>query len=148
MNNEVIMPSVLVVDDDRELREVLVRALADAGYHTEEAGNGRQALDRLEGGTLPDAMLPDAILIDVMMPVMNGVELIKALRADARYRRIPVILMTGVNDSMIGVRLNAPVVTKPNFDALMPILRQYTRPTTPPEPRTVAPEWRIRHYAG
>lgn len=143
MNNEVIMPSVLVVDDDRELREVLVRSLADAGYHTAEAGNGRQALDRLEGATLPDA-----ILIDVMMPVMNGVELIKALRNDARYRRIPVILMTGINDSMIGVRLNAPVVTKPNFDALMPILRQYTRPATPADTRTVAPEWRVRHYAG
>jgi CheY-like chemotaxis protein len=115
------MPTVLVVDDDRELREALVEALEEAGYRAHQAANGRQALERLG-----DAV-PDAILVDVMMPIMNGVELLRALRADPDLKRIPVILMTGVNDSMIGVRLNAPVVTKPNFDALMPILRQYVR---------------------
>jgi two-component system, OmpR family, response regulator MprA len=115
------MPTVLVVDDDRELREALAESLAAAGYQAIQASNGRQALERLA------AVIPDAILVDVMMPIMNGVELLRVLRADAALKHIPVILMTGVNDSMIGVRLNAPVVTKPNFDALLPILRQYVR---------------------
>lgn len=137
------MASVLVVDDDPELRELLVHSLQDAGYHTYEAGNGRQALDRLESCS------PDALLVDVMMPVMSGVELIRLVREDPRLRRIPVILMTGVNDSMLGVRLNAPVVTKPYFDALLPILRQYVR-TGSAEPRSAAPQDRrpLTTYAG
>lgn len=115
------MPSVMVVDDDRDVRESLVLTLEDAGYRTHQAANGRQALEKLALHT------PDVLLVDVMMPVMSGMELLRALRADAQLRHIPVILMTGINDSMIGVRLNAPVVTKPHFDALMPILRQYVR---------------------
>jgi len=136
------MPSIMVVDDDRELRELLVEELQGAGYRTYEAANGRQALDRLE------TCNPDALLVDVMMPVMNGVQLIRELRADARLRRIPVILMTGVNDSMIGVRLNAPVVTKPNFDALMPILRQYTSGAGVAEPRPSLPDRPVRTFLG
>ena len=136
------MPSVMVVDDDRELRELLVEELHGAGYRTYEAANGRQALDRLA------TCSPDALLVDVMMPVMNGVQLIRELRADARLRRIPVILMTGINDSMIGVRLNAPVGTKPNFDALMPILRQYTSGAAVSEPRAASTDRPVRTFLG
>jgi CheY-like chemotaxis protein len=138
------MPSVLVVDDDRELREALAESLSEAGYRTQQASHGRQALEKLAFS------IPDAILIDVMMPVMNGVELLRALRADPHLCHVPVILMTGVNDSMIGVRLNAPVVTKPNFDALMPILRQYIKSSTAAssDSRSQQREPRLRPYAG
>jgi len=137
------MPSVLIVDDDSELRALLVQSLSNAGYRTYEAAHGRQALDRLQ------TLSPDVLLVDVMMPVMNGVELIRALRADSNLQSIPVVLMTGVNDSMLGVRLNAPVVTKPNFDALMPILRQYVRPESwrPARERELPPR-RAHHVVG
>jgi CheY-like chemotaxis protein len=84
------MHSVLIVDDDRAIREMLTETLDDAGYRVLSAENGRQALALLaEAPTLPAV-----ILLDLMMPVMNGWEFLAQQQADARIAAIPVIVLS------------------------------------------------------
>ena len=80
------MFKVLVVEDDRELRELFSRVLTRHGYKTLEAGNGEEALNVLDGEYI------DVIISDIMMPVMDGYELVRSLReADIN---IPVLMIT------------------------------------------------------
>lgn len=80
------MFKVLVVEDDRELRELFSRVLTRHGYKTLEAGNGEEALEVL------DSEYIDVIVSDIMMPVMDGYELVRSLReADIN---IPVLMIT------------------------------------------------------
>jgi len=78
----------LVVDDLPENRELLRSALEGDGWTVEEAGNGLEALDRLE------QRRPDAILLDLMMPEMDGITFVERLRASERNRSIPVLVVT------------------------------------------------------
>jgi CheY-like chemotaxis protein len=82
-------PCVLIVDDDAELREGAADGLADAGYEPLVAVDGREALSLLHG-----AKQPQLILLDLMMPVMNGWEFRDALRTDPGVSRIPILVMT------------------------------------------------------
>ena len=79
---------VLVVDDDDTLRAGLRRALRDAGWQVAEAENGRVALARLAEA------VPDVIVVDLMMPEMDGFELLDALRGSDPWREIPVLVLT------------------------------------------------------
>jgi hypothetical protein len=79
---------VLIVDDDASLREMLRRVLEREGYVVVEAGDGRQALERVR------AEGPSAILLDLMMPVMDGFEFLVELRREDAWRAIPVIVLT------------------------------------------------------
>ncbi len=79
---------VLVVDDDPALRELVRRFLASDGYTVVEADNGRSALDRLREAT------PGLIVLDLMMPEMDGFEFLEAVRAEEAWRGIPVIVLT------------------------------------------------------
>lgn len=111
--------SVLVVEDDAGVRRSLRRLLADRGLSTIEAGNGREAIQRLNEET------PAAIVIDLLMPVMSGAELLKALRRNPFYRRIPTVVMTGALDSeqsSVSQVLGVPVIFKPNLERLPEIL--------------------------
>ena len=79
------MKTVLIVDDDRDFREALGSALVVRGFEVREACSGREALDQLkESGPLPDAML-----IDLMMPGMDGWQLLKVLGDDPALSQIP-----------------------------------------------------------
>jgi CheY-like chemotaxis protein len=111
--------SVLVVEDEAGVRRALRRLLADRGLSTIEAGNGREAIQRLNEET------PAAIVIDLLMPVMSGAELLKALRRNPFYRRIPTVVMTGALDSeqsSVSEVLGVPVIFKPNLERLPEIL--------------------------
>jgi two-component system chemotaxis response regulator CheY len=79
----------LVVDDSRVMRSILRRSLEGRGFDVVEAGNGREALDRL-------AMMriPDLALVDWNMPEMNGIELITELRQDKAYDAMLVMMVT------------------------------------------------------
>jgi len=84
---------VLVVDDDREYREVLAQVLRDMGWAVSTAGDGEAALALLEGHEPPDL-----ILLDMVMPNMDGVEFLGRLRnhAERELSRTPVVVMTGM----------------------------------------------------
>lgn len=81
---------VLVVEDDRDVRDTLVEVLEDNGYRPLAAGNGREALDQLHESTEK----PCLILLDVMMPVMDGWQFRSAQKDDPPLRSIPVIVLT------------------------------------------------------
>jgi DNA-binding response OmpR family regulator len=107
---------VLVVDDEPMVRETLGQVLADEGYVVDLADDGEAALERVH------AARPDAILLDLMMPGMNGRQFLQALRDDPAYTNIPVLLMTAVH----GLEVNlatlgaSEVVEKPfNVDELL-----------------------------
>lgn len=110
---------VLVVEDEAGVRRALSRLLGERGFRTIDAANGREAIQRLGEET------PAAIVIDLLMPVMSGAELLKALRRNAFYRRIPTVVMTGALDSAlsgVGQVLGVPVVFKPNLEHLPDLL--------------------------
>ena len=79
----------LVVDDSRPIRRIEGEILKELGFQTDEATNGRQALDRLDAHPLPDV-----ILVDWNMPVMDGLEFIRAVRSDSRYASIVMLMVT------------------------------------------------------
>ena len=79
---------ILVVDDDAVTREVLRRTLAKQGWRVTEAADGRECLERLGRGR------PAAILLDLMMPAMDGFETLEAIRGRAEWRAIPVVVVT------------------------------------------------------
>ena len=79
---------VLIVEDDPDMRAILRHQLEGMGLELNEAGNGKEALERLETNT------PDLILVDLMMPVMDGLEFLRRLRAERRWAEIPVIVVS------------------------------------------------------
>jgi CheY-like chemotaxis protein len=79
---------VLVVDDDADFRELARRILEREGYTVVEAENGRAALDRLRDTT------PGAILLDLMMPEMDGFDFVEAVRANSAWRSLPIVVIT------------------------------------------------------
>ncbi len=79
----------LIVDDSRAIRRIIGDIMKELGYAISEAGNGLEALERLrEIGT------PDIVLIDWNMPVMNGLDLIRAIRANPEYSDLPLMMVT------------------------------------------------------
>jgi CheY-like chemotaxis protein len=84
-------PDVLIVDDDENNRGVLCDALDGEPYRLLEAAGGQQALD------IADKEQPDLILLDVLMPGLDGIATLQKLKADERTRHIPVIMVTVLN---------------------------------------------------
>jgi CheY-like chemotaxis protein len=80
--------TVLIVEDDEQAREMLQRALTREGWQVIEAGNGRMALERLNG------LVPALILLDLMMPEMDGFEFMQEFRKRPDCRRVPVVVIT------------------------------------------------------
>jgi len=83
---------ILVVDNNATIVELVCTLLADDGYETERAHDGIEALDRLEGME----ELPDAILLDLVMPKIDGQRLTRILKTDERYAHIPVVILSGI----------------------------------------------------
>jgi CheY-like chemotaxis protein len=83
--------TVLVVDDEFGIVEVLEFILADAGYNVVFVLNGQEALARLKENN------PDIVLLDLMMPILDGAGVLKALRADPKFSGLPVILTSALS---------------------------------------------------
>jgi CheY-like chemotaxis protein len=81
---------VLVVEDDEDVREAIQEALEEEGYAVSSAANGAVALDALRASE----ELPSLILLDLMMPVMDGERFLRELRGDARLQGLPVVIVT------------------------------------------------------
>jgi two-component system chemotaxis response regulator CheY len=80
----------LVIDDSRAMRMILRRIVTDLGFEVAEAADGREALDLLQAG----GELPALALVDWNMPVMNGLEFVKAVRAEPQWRSISLMMVT------------------------------------------------------
>ncbi|MBA3395317.1 MAG: response regulator [Deltaproteobacteria bacterium] len=81
-------PCVLVVEDDTDLRETLAELLAMSGYRVETAEHGRAALDNMQ------TKKPCLVLLDLMMPVMDGWQVIEAMKHDPELKDIPVCVVS------------------------------------------------------
>lgn len=83
---------VITVDDSRTMREMVSFTLKGAGYEVLEAEDGKDAIAKLASQTV------DVVITDLNMPNMNGIELIRALRADARFKFTPILMLTTESD--------------------------------------------------
>jgi CheY-like chemotaxis protein len=113
--------SVLLVDDDAAIRDALTELLVDEGFVVHSTGNGREALDWLQQAAEP----PDAILLDLMMPVMDGRTLLRLRKTEPLLRRIPLLVFTAdrncsdlAADPDIDGVLSKPVVVEDLLDAI------------------------------
>jgi CheY-like chemotaxis protein len=93
----------LVVEDDDELREVLTEVLSDAGFDAWGAQNGADALDLLRASLRDGRRLPDVILLDLMMPVMDGRRFREVQRADPSLAQVPLLTAQPSLDSVDAV---------------------------------------------
>jgi len=100
---------VLVVDDERQIRDLLGEFLEREGYEVFLASAGEEAIE------LAERKIPHAILLDVKMPGIDGIEVCKRLKAESRTQFIPVIMITGyVDDKMVAIESGADdFVNKP-----------------------------------
>lgn len=96
--NQDAVSCVLVVDDNEMNRDMLVRRLTPLGYAVEIACDGKQALDMIYSGHF------DLILLDIMMPIMDGFEVLDKLKSNSRYKALPVIMITALDDSSTAAR--------------------------------------------
>jgi CheY-like chemotaxis protein len=118
-------PIILVVDDDRGIREALADALRDEGYFVRVAEDGREALAMIE------ASAPDLVLLDLIMPAVNGLQVIDALERTPRLARIPVFIVTAVPKAP-EIRRGLPVFSKPlKLAPMMRTIRAFLRPDGP-----------------
>ncbi|TMG24673.1 MAG: response regulator [Chloroflexi bacterium] len=114
------MGRALIVDDSRVNRLVLARLLASLGLTSVEADNGRSALERLRDEDQPDI---DVVLLDILMPEMDGYETLAEIKADPALRSVPVIVISGVEELESAVRCiemgAADYLTKPFNPAIL-----------------------------
>jgi GAF domain-containing protein/DNA-binding response OmpR family regulator len=117
-------PLVLVIDDDANARDLLERTLAKDGFRVVTAASGEEGL--LRAREVPH---PDAITLDVLMPGMDGWQVLSALKADPALAAIPVIVLTMLDDTRLGFTLGAAgFMTKPiDRERLTALLRNQIR---------------------
>ena len=116
---------VMIVEDDPDSREILTELVAYEGFRPVVASNGREALDELEAAKC--AGLPCVILLDMMMPVMDGREFRAAQQEDPLLGEIPVVVLSAHADAITTARAMRAraVLKKPvDFDAIMVLLRE------------------------
>ncbi|MGB5428889.1 response regulator [Eudoraea sp.] len=116
--------TILVVDDDTPIRSLLRQELTEAGYEVNEAANGKAALDMVRMSK------PDLIILDVMMPEINGFDVAAVLKNDPATMDIPIIILSIVQDKERGFRigvdryLTKPINTEHLFHEVEELLEQ------------------------
>lgn len=117
--------TILVVEDDDDIRELVAEVLVQSGYRVAEAANGQEALEFLK-----EHEGPCVVLLDLMMPVLSGPELLEIMADDERLASLPVVVVSAVADrgKAPGVRrfLRKPVP----FDVLRAVVAEYCAPTS------------------
>jgi CheY-like chemotaxis protein len=109
---------ILIVEDDVDLRRVWKLALSLEGFEVEEAGDGLEALRRLE------ERLPDLVLLDLGLPMLGGLSVQQEIAAHALTRSIPVVIVTASADDLSGLDVSC-ILRKPvNPDQLIHTVRQ------------------------
>jgi two-component system chemotaxis response regulator CheY len=85
--------SILVVEDDKDIRGAIISLLESEGYNTESAENGKEALEKLS--VIPK---PCLVLLDMMMPIMNGREFLDTVMKDATLAPLPILVVSAIAD--------------------------------------------------
>lgn len=121
MNNQ---PKILIVDDEPFNVDYLKQELEDLDYHLITASNGKEALDKIQ------SHLPDLVLLDLQMPILDGFAVLLQIKADNDLRNIPVIIVSAANDSrsiVKGIKQGADdYLTKPvDVDLLIQKVKEY-----------------------
>lgn len=115
---------ILIVDDEESIRSLLRQELTDAGYLTSEASNGKQAIESIREHR------PDLIILDIMMPEINGFDVAAILKNDPQTMDIPIIILSIVQDKARGFRigvdryLTKPIDTSQLFEDISALLEQ------------------------
>jgi CheY-like chemotaxis protein len=111
------MASVMIVEDDHDTREMLGRFLELEGFEVRTAANGELALEALR----EQGRAPSVILLDLMMPVMNGWQFREKQARDPRFSRIPVVVVTaaGPRDDIPEINADAWLSKPVDFDRLL-----------------------------
>lgn len=138
------MATILLIDDDSENRDILKTRLERAGYQVTEAQNGEEGLG------LTISIKPDLIILDVMMPKMDGWQVCRLLKGSPATSQIPVIMLTACSkqvEELRGYESGAnDFVMKPwNHEHLLEIIRKWIPPASEPivppsKPETPKPE--------
>lgn len=116
-------PSILIVDDDADIREALIDILTDHGYHVLAMRNGREALDHLRRGARPRL-----ILLDAMMPVMDGLTFRREQLIDPELRGLPVLMISASSRSKVDAQGLGfvGVMSKPiNLERLLEVIERH-----------------------
>ncbi len=112
---------VLIIEDDADLREMMAQLLNIEGFHAATAANGRDALEYLRRSAPPDL-----ILLDLMMPVMDGWEFRRVQQHDPDLANVPVVILSALDRSRAGDLEPAAFLKKPlDFDHLLQLVRTY-----------------------
>ena len=125
-----VMAALLVVEDDPSTREVYARALQGAGYRVRAVEHGQAALAAMLGETF------DLIVLDLMMPVMDGIAFLEVIRSYVRWRELPVMIVTAMHthdDELCARHAVARVLHKTRFALtdLIDCARQLVPPPMP-----------------
>src|SRR6476660_2685063 len=125
---------VLVVEDDPDIAMLLARSLARAGFAVDQLSSGADVLPTLRRGQ------PDLLLLDLMLPGLDGIEICRALRADPSTAALPIIMLTAraeESDRIAGLELADDYITKPfSPNELVARVRALLRRTTRPGGRS------------
>ena len=87
------MQTIMVVEDDKHINEVVSEYLKDAGFNLISLENGKSAQDMISNG-----VIVDLFILDIMLPEVTGLALLKAIRSTGRYKDVPVMMLTAVTD--------------------------------------------------
>ena len=114
---------VLIVEDDVELRDMMAQLLTLEGFVAAAVANGREALEYLGRGNRPDI-----ILLDLMMPVMDGWEFRRKQQSDPALAKVPVVVLSALDHRRAAEVDAVAFLKKPlDFDRLLELVRQYCR---------------------
>src|SRR6476469_1600253 len=123
---------ILTVDDDESIRQSVTEMLEMEGFEAVWAKNGQVAIDYLN--RIPEAELPDLVLLDYMMPVMNGKEFFREKEKNPRLAKIPVVMMTA-NGNLVNVMDNVEsaggYMSKPmDYETVVKMVKHFIGPET------------------
>jgi DNA-binding response OmpR family regulator len=110
------MKTIVIIDDEFGLADVLTATLADIGFRVFSAANGKQGVEVMAEHP------PDLVLLDYMMPLLDGVGVLKAMRLDPKLATVPVIMMSAMPEAVVSARCQGYVafLRKPfDFHALL-----------------------------
>jgi len=111
------------VEDDADLRDMMAQFLVLEGFNPKTVSNGREALDYLRQGPRPAV-----ILLDLMMPVMDGWEFRRQQQRDPKAAKVPVIVLSALDPTRVGDLGEAAFMKKPlDFDRLLELVRRYCK---------------------